>query len=122
MCVQCILFVRIFAVYPPRTTSRLLALAIYGTLFAMTVARIVNITIALKRISDAGRLAPDAWTITVVGRRIPSVMAELAMGLVYDTYEISLHAFSVDLIADFVQQHRFISVSLPSPPGRRTQS
>ncbi|TFK83130.1 hypothetical protein K466DRAFT_589991 [Polyporus arcularius HHB13444] len=93
VCVQCILFVRIFAVYPPRTTSRPLALAIYGTLFAMTVARIVNITIALKRINDAGHLAPDAWTITVVGRRIPSVMAELALGLVYDTIASSLFLF-----------------------------
>lgn len=94
VCVQCILFVRIFAVYPYRTISRPLALAIYGTLFAMTVARIVNISIALKRIDDAGHLAPNAWAVTVVGRRIPSVMAELSMGLVYDTYELFLHELS----------------------------
>ncbi|RPD75857.1 hypothetical protein L226DRAFT_443216, partial [Lentinus tigrinus ALCF2SS1-7] len=41
LCVQCILFVRIFAVYPPQTISRMLALMIYGTTMALTVARIV---------------------------------------------------------------------------------
>ena len=90
VCVQCILFVRIYAVYPPRTISRPLFVAIYGTLGAMTLARIANISVALKRISDASRLSPDSWAVTTVGRHVPSVTAELSMSLVYDTYVFSL--------------------------------
>ncbi|TFK83129.1 hypothetical protein K466DRAFT_272969 [Polyporus arcularius HHB13444] len=91
--VQCILFVRIFAVYPPRTTSRWLAVPIYGTLFAMTAARVVNISIALKKLDDAGRVSPNAWAVATAGRNIPSLMVELSMALVYDTITSSLFLF-----------------------------
>ncbi|RPD52581.1 hypothetical protein L227DRAFT_558556 [Lentinus tigrinus ALCF2SS1-6] len=93
VCVQCILFVRIFAVYPPQTISRLRAVAIYGTLLAMTVARVVNLAIALKEMNDASRHAANAFAITTVGAHIPSIMAELSMGLVYDTIASSLFLF-----------------------------
>ncbi|RPD60940.1 hypothetical protein L227DRAFT_611010 [Lentinus tigrinus ALCF2SS1-6] len=85
VCVQCILFVRIFAVYPPRAISRLLAATIYGTLLGMTLARIVNLGIALKQFSDTAHLSPDPWAVTGVARRVPLVTVELSMGLVYDT-------------------------------------
>ncbi|KAI0706021.1 hypothetical protein C8T65DRAFT_652487 [Cerioporus squamosus] len=90
LCVQCILFLRIFAVYPPRTISRLLAIAIYGMLLAMTVARVVNIAIVLKELDDAGRMSANAWAVATAGRHIPSIMAELSMGLVFDTITSSL--------------------------------
>ncbi|TFK86952.1 hypothetical protein K466DRAFT_523255 [Polyporus arcularius HHB13444] len=93
VCVQCILFVRIFAVYPPRSISRLLAFTLYGTLFAMTVARVVNLVITLIRMSDAAHHAASAWAVLGVGRRIPSVTAELSMGLLYDIIASTLFLY-----------------------------
>ena len=87
---------RIFTVYPPRVISRLLALSNYGTLFALTIARVFNIGIALKNISDAARLSPNPWDATTSGRHVPSVTAELCMALVYDTY--GLFALSMSSI------------------------
>ncbi|RPD53621.1 hypothetical protein L227DRAFT_616824 [Lentinus tigrinus ALCF2SS1-6] len=93
LCVQCILFLRIFAVYPPQTISRLHAVAIYGTLMAITVARVVNLAIGLKDMSDASRHAANAWAFVTVIAHIPSIVAELSMGLVYDTMASSLFLF-----------------------------
>ncbi|RPD52580.1 hypothetical protein L227DRAFT_617695 [Lentinus tigrinus ALCF2SS1-6] len=93
LCVQCILFVRIFAVYPPRVISRLLAVAIYGTLLTMTLARVVNIGIALKKINETSRLSGNVWAATTVEGHVPSLMAELCMALAYDIIASGLFLF-----------------------------
>ncbi len=74
--------------YPPRRISRWLALTIYGTLLALTLARIVNVGIALNRINDAVHLSGNPLGLGAVGRHIPFITVELAMGLVYDVYEL----------------------------------
>ncbi|RDX46052.1 hypothetical protein OH76DRAFT_1356743 [Lentinus brumalis] len=90
VCVQCILFVRIVAVYPPRTLSWIRTVAIYGSLSAIAIARLANVGVALKRVQDGSRGSDSPWVAATVGWHVPSAKAELFMGLLYDVIASSL--------------------------------
>ncbi|RPD76853.1 hypothetical protein L226DRAFT_569097 [Lentinus tigrinus ALCF2SS1-7] len=90
VCVQCILFVRILAVYSPRFLSWTHATFIYGSLSAISVARVVNVGIALKRVQDGSRGSDNPWVASTVGWHVPSAKAELFMALLYDVIASSL--------------------------------
>lgn len=122
ICVQCILFVRIYAVYPPLSTSRWLSAAIYGTLLSMTLARVVNLGISLKQFSDTAHLSENPWAVTGVGRRVPFVTVELSMSLVYDTYELCSDLEFRNILILFHRQYRLLSVPLPSPRRWRAEN
>ena len=87
VCVQCILFVRILAVYPPHYISWARTSLIYGPLSAISIARLANVAIALKRIQDGSRGSDSPWVAATIGWHVPSAKAELFMGFLYDMYE-----------------------------------
>ncbi|KAI0706020.1 hypothetical protein C8T65DRAFT_708906 [Cerioporus squamosus] len=90
VCVQCILFVRIVAVYPPRSLSRIRCILIYGSLSALPIARLVNVGVGLKKMEDDSRGSDDPFETGTIALHVLSAKVELFMRLVYDVIASSL--------------------------------
>ncbi|KAI0691677.1 hypothetical protein C8Q76DRAFT_634634 [Earliella scabrosa] len=90
ICVQCILLVRILAVYPPRTLSWSLWAAIYGPLTAVIVVRIVNASIAFRKIAEGTDKYQDAYVAAQIAWNLPYAKAEWFLQLLYDIYASAL--------------------------------
>ena len=84
ICVQCILLVRILAVYPPRTLSWSLWAAIYGPLTAVIIVRIVNASIAFRKIAEGTDKYQDAYVAAQIAWNLPYAKAEWFLQLLYD--------------------------------------
>ena len=114
--VQCVLLVRIFAVYPPYTLSWPRRILIYGTLGTIMVARVCNAAIDVHKV-DVGARTSHNWVAA----------AQLAWGLPYSKVDVFLQlAFDVCVsfqllglpCADCWPQHRVYAVPTPYPTRR----
>ena len=84
ICVQCILLVRIIAVYPPRTLTVAGWVVIYGTLIVVTIARFVNIALALNIIVDSAHQSSSALVTGQIVWNMPYSKVEWFLQLFYD--------------------------------------
>ena len=86
ICVQCILLVRIVAVYPPRTLTWTGWLLVYGTLIVLVAARLVNMSLAFNEIVGGARRSASALVVGEIAWKSPYAKAEWFLQLSYDTY------------------------------------
>ena len=86
VCVQSILIVRVVAVYPPRMQTRLRNLLIYGGFVVISVARIINMVLFLKKTARqiATSQSADTLTISLYTMRLPNGRAEWILQSVND--------------------------------------
>ncbi|KAI0691630.1 hypothetical protein C8Q76DRAFT_758730 [Earliella scabrosa] len=93
ICVQCILLVRIIAVYPPRTLTVAGWVVIYGTLIVVTIARFVNIALALNIIVDSAHQSSSALVTGQIVWNMPYTKVEWFLQLFYDVFASALFLF-----------------------------
>ncbi|RPD76870.1 hypothetical protein L226DRAFT_459885 [Lentinus tigrinus ALCF2SS1-7] len=84
ICVQSILLVRIVAVYPPYTLSWTRKILIYGTLGAIMVARIINVSFSFHKINEAARRLRDWEAVGHIAWVLPNSRVEWFLQLFYD--------------------------------------
>ncbi|KAM5539667.1 hypothetical protein V8D89_006776 [Ganoderma adspersum] len=91
VCVQSVLIIRVVAVYPPRMLSWTRCMLIYGTFAALSVARIVNMTLYLDKVSkEISRTNADTLTISAYAFSIPNGKIEWILQMVNDLYASTL--------------------------------
>ena len=83
-CVQCILLVRILAVYPPYTLSGLRRTLIYGTLGAIMLARVGNIAYDLHRLNVEAKKLRNWEIVGQLDWALPTSKVECFLQLTYD--------------------------------------
>ena len=71
--------------YPLHTLSWIRAALIYGTLSTISVARLINVSIGLKKVQDGSRGLDSPWVDAIVAWHIPFAKVELFLALFYDT-------------------------------------
>ena len=80
VCVQSVLIVRVVAVYPPRMQSWARNLFIYGAFIALSIARITNMGLFLRTVSqEINSSGADTLTISLYAQRLPNGRAEWIM-------------------------------------------
>lgn len=85
VCVQSVLIVRVVAVYPPRLLSSARCMLIYGAFAALSIARIVNMTIFLDSVSkEMSRTGADTLTISKYAFDLPNGKIEWILQSVND--------------------------------------
>ncbi|PIL26420.1 hypothetical protein GSI_12177 [Ganoderma sinense ZZ0214-1] len=87
ICVQCVLIIRVIAVYPPWRLKRMETLFIYGTFAVLFIARIVNMTLFLNKVAqDISSSGADTITISLYAVSLPNGKAEWTLQSINDLY------------------------------------
>ncbi|RDX48920.1 hypothetical protein OH76DRAFT_1404109 [Lentinus brumalis] len=86
ICVQCILLIRIIAVYPPYSLSWTRGVLIYGTLGAIMVARIINVSFSFHKIDEAARRLRNWEAVGHIAWVLPNSRVEWILQLFYDVF------------------------------------
>ncbi|RPD58594.1 hypothetical protein L227DRAFT_576978 [Lentinus tigrinus ALCF2SS1-6] len=84
ICVQCILLLRIVAVYPPYALSLIRRILIYGTLGAILIARVINAGIGLHKLAQDAERTRDWEVIGHLSWILPNSRVEWFLQLFYD--------------------------------------
>lgn len=84
ICVQCILLLRIIAVYPPYALTLVRRVLIYGTLVALLIARVINAGIGLHKLTVDAKKTRDWEVIGSASWALPNSRVEWFLQLFYD--------------------------------------
>ncbi|KAM5539669.1 hypothetical protein V8D89_006778 [Ganoderma adspersum] len=77
ICVQCVLIIRVIAVYPPWRLKRGESLFIYGTFMALSFSRVINMALFLNKVAqDISSSGADTITIALYAVSLPNGKAE----------------------------------------------
>ena len=90
ICVQAILLVRVFAVYPLHTLTRCHILMVYGVLLSVLVARTINLSFAIASIVEGSRHLANTYSASEVEWKLPNAKVEWCLQLFYDMYVLFL--------------------------------
>ena len=87
LCVQSVLIIRVIAVYPPRTLTWRRNLLVYGLFVALFIARLVNMSIYLTKVSRRiSETSADSITISVYEMSLPNGKLEWFLQSVNDLW------------------------------------
>ena len=85
ICVQCVLIIRVIAVYPPWRLKWTQTLLIYGTFVALFIGRVINMGLFLNKVAqDISSSGADTITIALYAVSLPNGKAEWILQSVND--------------------------------------
>ncbi|KAM5539660.1 hypothetical protein V8D89_006769 [Ganoderma adspersum] len=118
VCVQAVLIVRVVAVYPPRTLTWVRNLLIYGFFTAVFIARLVNMSIYLTKVSRRiHQTGADSITISVYEMSLPNGKVEWFLQSVNDLYASTLFLLRLNKARAFRSKESGTAVSVLTNGG-----